>query len=100
HVHARREVPEGAVLHHRCPRARLERARPERVPPHSDGQATHAVCRRRARGARAAAVAREPRWSARRRADAAEEALADGARAIGVALAALAEVALRRARTA
>ena len=50
HVHARREVPEGAVLHHRRARPRLERARPERVPAHPDGAQAHAVRRRRARG--------------------------------------------------
>ena len=37
HGHARREVPERAVPDHRRARARVERARPQRVPPHPDG---------------------------------------------------------------
>src|SRR5438094_9798340 len=52
HGDARREVPAGAVPHHRRARPALERARAERVPAPRLRQAPHGLCRGRPRRAR------------------------------------------------
>ena len=41
HGHAGREVPQHPVRHHRRAGPALQRARPQRIPAHSDGQARH-----------------------------------------------------------
>ena len=61
HGDARREIPRDAVRDHRRARPRLERARPERIPAHPDGQT-------RLRNSRAGA--RRPRPTAKARASA------------------------------